>query len=976
LSGIFALGEKNFDRTHAILAGLVFVGAFIVYALTTQHSVPFWDCGEHIACSASLGVPHPPGFALMALIGRLFSILPLGNDIAHRINYFSVITSAFTAFFAYLLTVKIVSYFFRGETENRLNRFILFAGGVTGGFFVALGQSNWFSSVEAEIYCVSMALAVMLVYFSILYFEQRGTFSATRLLIMFFYLSVLGIGFSQMAFLVVPVCAIAFILKREATAKDWLIVSSSLILELLLIIAFATVFGGNGGPKAFYLATAFVILGLLVLMYHKVNWIIMFAIGAVCSSIVAFGIFLLIAPIALGLLLIVGLLHLKWSSVMRYAALVLIGLACSVTLWLEWDLTVYLVGVVAFVLIGAALLSSVSPDRRLQMHWKSAAAIVFLSLIGFSVNIYLPVRSSQEPRINENMPSRDYRTFVAGLDRKQYGSESYFDRMFHRRSSWEHQFGRHPNMGFWSYFEKQWSHGGVSFLPWLALGILGFIVAIRKRIEIGMPFLAVFLLCSIGIILYMNFADGTRYDFQTGDAYLEVRDRDYFFTSAFVFFGIAMGLGVSGLLQIIRDRFATGSPQLGTKLVYGLGILCLCLPSVALAVNYHQNDRSDNFLAYTYAKNLLDSCEQNAIIFTSGDNDTFPVWALQEAYGYRLDVRVVNLSLLNTDWYVYEMKTKYGVPISLEKDQILWNVYKGSNGGEFSRPDSMFVDRPRKRRAYMIPSMLDGRVVKVQDMLVDDIVLENRWQSPIYFSSPPYSESPLKLRDHMVAVGMLYRLDRDNTMGGIDIEKSYDLYMNKYQFPGLSNGKMYRDENMTGIYIGIGIPTYRLFSELMKKADTTRALALMDHMIKIYPEYWQSYQLLSDFYEAKGDSAKAIAQWQMVHDTLDSFHKANPDNLLFLQDLGWTSIELGKRKKDQMLIDQGIAYLKAGFEGNKNSAFAFRKYVMALNEQRKYAEMQAAAKEFTEYKINLGDPAAQQILGIQGSPNMPSPDEQ
>jgi hypothetical protein len=976
LSGFFALGEKKFDRTHAILAGLVFLGAFIAYALTTQRSVPFWDCGENIATSATLGVPHPPGFALMALIGRLFSLMPLSSDIAHRINYFSVVTSAFTAFFAYLLTVKIVSYFFHGETESRLNRFILFAGGITGGLFTAFGQSNWFSSVEAEIYCVSMALAVMLVYFSILYFEQRGTFSATRLLIIFFYLSVLGIGFSQMAFLVVPVCAIAFILKREATARDWLIVSSSLILELLLIIAFATAFGGSAGPKAFYLATAFVILGLLVLMYHKVNWIIMFAIGAVCSSIVAFGIFLLVAPICLGLLLTVGLLHLKWSSVMRYAALVLIGLACSVTLWLEWDLTVYLVGVVAFVLVGAALFSSVSPDRRLQMHWKTAAAIVFLSLIGFSVNIYLPVRSSQGPRINENMPSRDYRTFVAGLDRKQYGSESYFDRMFHRRATWENQFGRHPNMGFWSYFERQWSRPGVAFLPWLALGIIGFIVAIRKRIEIGMPFLAVFLLCSIGIILYMNFADGTRYDFQTGDAYLEVRDRDYFFTSAYVFFAIAMGTGVAGLLQWIRDRVRSANPQLATKLVYGLGAVCLCLPSVALAINYHQHDRSDNFLAYTYAKNLLDSCEQNAIIFTSGDNDTFPVWALQEAYGYRLDVRVVNLSLLNTDWYVYEMKTKYGVPISLEKDQILWNVYEGSNGSEFSRPESMFVDRPRKRRAYMIPSMLDGRVVKVQDMLVDDIVLENRWQSPIYFSSPPYSESPLKLRDHMVAVGMLYRLDRENTMGGIDIEKSYDLYMNKYQFPGLSNGKMYRDENMTGIYIGIGIPTYRLFSELMKKADTTRALALMDHMIKVYPEYWQSYQLLSDFYEAKGDSAKAIAQWQMVHDTLDSFHKANPDNLLFIQDLGWTSIELGKRKKDQALIDQGIAYLKEGFDGNKNSAFAFRKYVMALNEQRKYAEMQAAAKEFTEYKINLGDPAAQQILGIQGSPNMPSPDEQ
>jgi hypothetical protein len=137
LSGFFALYDKKFDKTHAIMAGLVFLGSFIVYAFTVQRSIPFWDCGEHLACSAILGVPHPPGFALMVLIGRLCSLLPLGADIGHRVNYFSVFTSAGTAFIAYMLTVKIGSYFFNGEGNDRLNRFMLFTGGVAGGFFTA-----------------------------------------------------------------------------------------------------------------------------------------------------------------------------------------------------------------------------------------------------------------------------------------------------------------------------------------------------------------------------------------------------------------------------------------------------------------------------------------------------------------------------------------------------------------------------------------------------------------------------------------------------------------------------------------------------------------------------------------------------------------------------------------------------------------------------------------------------------------------
>ena len=144
--------KVSFDRTNAVLAGLVFLGAFIVYAMTVQRTLSFWDCGEFIACSYILGIPHPPGTPLFVLLGRLFSIAPFVHDISYRVNYLSVISSSLTAMFSYLLTVRLVGYFFGDKRNDRLNRIIAYIGGVASGFFVAFSETNWGNSVEAEVY--------------------------------------------------------------------------------------------------------------------------------------------------------------------------------------------------------------------------------------------------------------------------------------------------------------------------------------------------------------------------------------------------------------------------------------------------------------------------------------------------------------------------------------------------------------------------------------------------------------------------------------------------------------------------------------------------------------------------------------------------------------------------------------------------------------------------------------------------------
>ena len=281
--------KETFDRTNAILAVVVLLVSFVVYALTVQRSFSFWDCGEFIACAYTLGIPHPPGTPLFVLIGRVFSMIPLVEDISYRVNYISVISSAFTAMFSYLLTVRLVQYFFQKEDSSGLNRYIAYIGGLAGGFFVAFSQTNWANSVEAEVYGTALLLSVAIVWLTLKYFEARGTMTGTRMMVLAFYLALLGVGIHMTVYLVVPACALFFILKNDATTRDWLVLCGFVIVELMLIIILAN---GRGGSAMFYLFSAVLGLALLMILHKKINWAILFAVasastimGRRCSSV-------------------------------------------------------------------------------------------------------------------------------------------------------------------------------------------------------------------------------------------------------------------------------------------------------------------------------------------------------------------------------------------------------------------------------------------------------------------------------------------------------------------------------------------------------------------------------------------------------------------------------------------------------------------------------------------------------------------
>ncbi len=911
--------KRPIDRLYWGGAIFVWLGSFIVYWLTVQRSIPFWDCGEFIAASAILGVPHPPGTPLFIMIGRLFAVLPIADDISFRINMISVISSAFTAMLAYMVTARMIRYFFTDANDFH-NRLITVVGAVAGGFFVAFGATNWGNSVESEVYGIAMALSMLILLLSLKYYDERGSENSIKYMVLAMYLAMLGVGIHMTVFLVVPTCALVFMLNHDATRRDWLAVCLFIITELALIIMFSN---NRGGVSMFYLLTAVFGMIVLILTYKRINWGRTIAIVAISSVMIGFSEFITVClPIGTGLLLLFGYL---------------------------------------------------AKTRGWQIDWRAGLAIIAVAVVGFSVHLYMPVRSSLHPRIDENMTSRSYKQFVYALDRKQYGQMSMTDRMFKRRGEWSNQLGRHAHMGFWSYFEEQFSADGWRFVPFLALGLIGLATAIRKRLEMGLPFLTLLLLTSVGLVLYMNFADGTKYDANTGDAYLEVRDRDYFFTPAFVVFGIAMGLGVAGLVSWVKSL--VGKNEASQARVAYAGIILALLPTFTLADNWGENDRSNNTIAYSYAKNILDSCDKNAILFTFGDNDTFPVWALQEAYGYRTDVKVVNMSLLNTDWYVEQMKFTHHIPMSLTRDQIRHTVFMMQENQEFSRPAERFFDRSRNRNTYMIPNPWEGRIMSVANMIMEDIILENRWQSPVFFTSPPYAESPLGLRERIVQVGVVYRLDREPTSSLIDFDKSDKLFRETYTYAGYQNSDVYRDENATGIFLAMGVASTRLVDEFIQKGEHDRATQLIQYILKVYPEYWQAYLQMGEIYSASGDTAKITPLYQTLFDTLSAYVKVNPHNAYYRQDLGMIGIEIGKRTKDSLLIERSASELWRAFDENPNSAYAFRKLVTSLGQVGKFGDVQKAAERFAQYKVNLSDPVLNQILGRNPS-SAPQPFEE
>jgi len=472
-------------------------------------------------------------------------------------------------------------------------------------------------------------------------------------------------------------------------------------------------------------------------------------------------------------------------------------------------------------------------------------------------------RQNDEQNVSGSISDGNWITGIPAIDRAQIGS-------LKNMPDW---IKNHPARN--TYF----------LLPFI-LGLLGLIYQLQRRNDNFWVVMVLFVLTGLAIVIYLN---------QTP---IQPRERDYAYAGSFYAFAIWIGLGVLSVFEFFNKK-------LNKKLSAGLAaLLTLSVPVIMATENWDDHDRSGRYTARDYAYNYLMSCKPNAILFTNGDNDTFPLWYIQDVEGVRTDVRVVNLMLLNTDWYIDQMKRKaYGsepVPFSMDQDKYR----QGTRDRIFVRNDiKSFVDvdeiikfvasdNPRtKLSSYggneydFVPSkkfLLDvekenifnneilplsdssviedtikwnfkGRHMTKSDMMVLDLLATNNWERPVYYASMGHSGT-LGLEDYMQFDGFVYQLvpvktESKNRMdvGRVVADTLYNNLMNKYQWGNMDDPDVYLDHfnRRTLSVIRFRDMHTRLAEALIEKGDNQKAIEVIDYCNNLAPHSKLPYDIFT-----------------------------------------------------------------------------------------------------------------------------------
>jgi hypothetical protein len=837
----------NYQPFKKITGALVFLISAVVLYMTVQPSVSFWDCGEFIAASFYLQVPHPPGTPFFLLIGRIFSMIPFAENIALRVNMLSVLSSAASVFLLYLIAVKLIENYRGKSYKNMLDAAGTYIAAAIGALSFSFSDTFWFNGVEAEVYAFSTFLFALVVYLMMRWHERADEKDNEKYILMIAYLIGLSTGVHLMAVLAaVPVVMVIIFRKyvddENALKRTGLIflVHAGIILIIALAMWGAQTTNTPPTPEEYQGYDSkfkMIVMGL--------SGILILAMWKKLLNRNSFYLPLIIGGIAL---------FLVYPGVVKFLPAIVASIAGDNTF-----LGVIIL-LITFIALGFGVKYSVDENKpTLHLTFMS---LVFI-LIGFTTFAMVIIRANQNPPMNENEPDK-FTELVSYLNREQYGDFPTFKRRFspepHQQvvftnySSdldffWTYQMNHMmTRYMLWNYAGREgWTQDdGVNIAPFNKIGnIFGKILGINfsgdtRDSLFGIPFI-------LGIIgIYFHF----RRDWKMASVFMimfilmgyltafyqnqqqpQPRERDYFYVGAFLVFSIWIAIGIRGLIDLIQEKVKNISFQ-NAAVVAALAAGIILVPVVMLRANYYTHDRSNNWTPWDYSYNLLQSCEPNAVLFTNGDNDTFPLWYLQDVEGVRRDVKIANLSLLNTSWYIRQLKNndpyKVGtVRMRMSDDQIerirpiQWDAQEVTIPLPKSQPEltdvlqrynvsDSSVVREGALKFTMSNTLTFGNVkaVRVQDLMVKEIVESNNWLRPIYFAVTCSEDSKIGLQDYLRMEGMAFRLVPEKRKPGIEfineellkkqIQENPD-YNTKFEpgfkFRGINNPDIFFDEN-------------------------------------------------------------------------------------------------------------------------------------------------------------------------------------
>ena len=929
---------RSFQRLNNLVGWVVFIIAAGVFLRTLEPTASFWDCGEFIACSYKLLVPHPPGAPTFLILGRLMSLLSFGDvtKVAVLVNALSALSSAFTVLFLFWIITRLGRKLLlaRSEFETETpeptgyQTLLILGAGVVGALSFAFSDSFWFNAEEGEVYAMSALCTAAVVWIMLKWEEYSNEPDSDKWLILIAYVIGLSIGVHLLNLLTVPALAFIYYYRRAANP---------------------TTVGGIGT-----LAVSLVIVGSVLVG-------IIPGLPTLAGGFEVFFINSLGLPFNSGLLIFLVL----------FGGLIYFGFRLSHQLRSQLLNTAMLCFV--FILIGYStylivpIRSSFHPTINENDPEDVLSFVSYLKReqYGSRPLLYGPQFNAQPDHYDDGAPRyvRKDGRYQEVLPRAQEPGYADADKMLLPRlysydpahiqeyKKWvpDLQEGTKPTMGqnlgflfryqighmFWRYFfwnyvgrESDIQQAGVvtpfspsrTALPGrigesfarnnffaipLILGLIGLFVQARKRGHDALIVGLLFLFTGIAIVVYLN------------QPPLEPRERDYTFCGATFAFAIWIGLGVIGLAEALGAALKAENARAGVAILLGLAS-----PTILVAQGWDDHDRSGRYNSVDSARNLLESCAPNAILFTNGDNDTFPLWYAQEVEGIRTDVRVAVLSYLNTDWYIQQMKRpaykSTPLPISmsdatytqgnndvlpfspnpsvdsLDLKQFISLVGQGSpllkytegNYSTMTFPTPKFylnVDTTAVKALGIIPKDRTGqlvshldwsmgkRAIEKKNLVILDMIATNNWKRPIYFSSTVAPSDYMNLQPYFQLEGMAYRLlplrDPNYAPRGDEgyVEKSicYDELMHKFQYRGLTNSNIFYDENNLRFPANYRDKFARLANAYLAAGDVAKAKEVANKCLDVMPDNAIPF----DFYTpqlvpalvAGGEKAKADA---------------------------------------------------------------------------------------------------------------------
>lgn len=932
---------KNFKFLNNIVGWIAFLIAAVTYLLTLEPTASFWDCGEFITTSYKLEVGHPPGAPFFMIMGRFLTILGGSpSNAAVMINAMSALASAFTILFLFWTITHLAQKLIKPEGEYTLGQTIAILGaGFVGALAYTFSDTFWFSAVEGEVYA-SSSLFTALVFWAILKWENSADEPhANRWIILIAYLMGLSIGVHLLNLLAIPAIVFVYYFRKYTVTRKGILISLAISFLILGVVMYGII------PGVITIATWFELLFVNSFGLPFNTGVIIYAL-------------LLIAGIIYGIIYTVRKKMILWNTVLISLVVILIGYSSFAMIVIRSsanppmdqnspDNVFSLLGYLNREQYGDRPLiygryynspldkqtpyvddkpyyiqkngKYVIADMREKPKFDSQFSTLFprmysredshieaykqwAGIKGRKVQITDDEgqsRTIQLPTFGENLAfffryqvnHMYFRYFMWNFSGRQNDLQSQGEIMY---GNWitginaidSHRLGDQKNVP--QEYKNNKGRNAYYLLP-LILGIIGIVFMYNEGAQGKKDLWVVtllFFMTGLAIVLYLN---------QTP---LQPRERDYAYAGSFYAFTIWIGIGVLALYKGLK-KYISEVPSASISTV----VAFLLVPVIMAAENWDDHDRSNRYTARDFGSNYLNTCAPNAIIFTNGDNDTFPLWYNQEVEGVRTDVRVCNLSYFQTDWYIDQMKSKAydsePLPISFTHDQYVQGtrdvIYlmedprlKGSvelkKALDFVKDENPRTKLKEAGNASYIPSkklfyvvdkdaVIKNKVVEPEDydkivdtiqidfgsrhyitkdeLMVLDMIATNNWVRPIYFAITIGRDKYLNLQDYFQLEGLAYKLVPLKTapgaisFGKVNSQVMYKHVMDDFKWGNMDDPNVYIDENNARMMQNIRNTFDRLASTLVEEGQNEKAVKVLDRCIELIPHKTVPYNYFS-----------------------------------------------------------------------------------------------------------------------------------